>query len=140
MKEAAVRESAGVREGIMRFYERFSSADADVFARGIAEGPGVSVIGTAPGEGHDDRESWIEAYRTGIAELGLTLRGNDPRGYEEGTVGWGTDRPSFVLPDGRHLPTRLTAVLRLEDGEWRIVHLHFSVGVPDEDAIEEAES
>jgi ketosteroid isomerase-like protein len=130
-----VHESAGVREGMLRFYERFSAGDADAFAQVIADEPGVSVIGTGPGEGHDDRRSWIEAYRTGIAELGMTLRGDDPRGYEEGTVGWGIDHPSFVLPDGTYLPTRLTAVLHNEDGEWKIVHLHFSVGVPDEEAI-----
>ena len=34
------------------------------------------------------------------------------------------------------LPTRLSAVLREQDGDWKVVHLHFSVGVPDEQAIE----
>jgi hypothetical protein len=46
------------------------------------------------------------------------------------------DKPSFVLPNGARLPTRLTAVLHQEEGEWKVVHLHFSVGVPDEHAIE----
>jgi hypothetical protein len=32
----------------------------------------------------------------------------------------------------------MTGVLRREDGDWRVVHLHFSVGVPDEQAIERA--
>jgi hypothetical protein len=67
----------------------------------------------------------------------MTLRGDDPCGYKEGAVGWGRDTPRFVLPDGRYLPTRLTAVLHQEDGEWNIVHLHFSVGVPDEQAIQQ---
>jgi hypothetical protein len=30
----------------------------------------------------------------------------------------------------------MTAVLRNESGDWRLVHAHFSVGVPDEQAIE----
>jgi hypothetical protein len=136
---STLQESAGVREGILRFYERFSAGDAAAFAHIISNEPGVSVIGTGPGEGHDDRRSWIEAYRTGIAELGMTLRGDDPRAYEDGTVGWGIDHPSFVLRDGSYLPTRLTAVLHREDGEWKIVHLHFSVGVPDEEAIQQAD-
>jgi hypothetical protein len=135
-----MEKSAGVREGILRFYERFSAGDVDGFAQGLAEVPGVSVIGSGPDEGHDDRESWINAYRSGIAELGLTLRAEDPRGYEEGTLGWGVDRPSFVLPDGSYLPTRMTAVLRNEGDDWKIVHLHFSVGVPDEEAIQPASS
>ena len=31
---------------------------------------------------------------------------------------------------------RTTLVLQREDGEWRIVHLHASVGVPDEQAVQ----
>jgi hypothetical protein len=29
--------------------------------------------------------------------------------------------------------TRLTAVLRREDERWKVVHMHVSVGVPDEE-------
>jgi ketosteroid isomerase-like protein len=31
---------------------------------------------------------------------------------------------------------RLTAVPRREDDAWKVVHLHVSVGAPDEDAPE----
>lgn len=63
----------------------------------IADGEGVSVIGTGPGEGHDERDDWIATYG------------------------------QMML---------LTAVLREEDGDWKVVHLHFSVGVPDEEAMQ----
>jgi hypothetical protein len=129
-------ESAGVRDGMLAFYERFSSGDPDAFAAGIADVDGVSVIGSAPEEGHGSREEWVAAYRAGIAAAGLRLEGADPRGWEEGSLGWGTDRARFVLPDGSFLPTRLTAVLRREGDDWKVVHMHFSVGVPDEEAIQ----
>jgi ketosteroid isomerase-like protein len=32
--------------------------------------------------------------------------------------------------------TRVTAVTREEAGRWKIVHMHFSVGVPDEEVQE----
>ncbi len=131
-----MQRSDVVREGILKFYERFSSGDPDAFEAGLATGDGVSVIGSGPGEGHTTREDWAAAYRSEIAELGLKLRGDDPVAFEEGTVGYGTDTPSFVLPDGSTLPTRLTAVLSKDGGEWKVVHLHFSVGVPDEDAVQ----
>ncbi|MCA1680488.1 MAG: nuclear transport factor 2 family protein, partial [Actinobacteria bacterium] len=106
-----------------------------LFASALARCDGVSVIGTAPDEGHGDRESWIETYTKFIPELGLRLEGGPaPRGYAEGSVGFAVDQPRFVLPDGSFILTRLTAVLRQEDDQWKIVHLHFSVGVPDEDA------
>ena len=133
-----MNQSAAVRDGLLAFYARFSTGDPDQFGDIIAEGPGVSVIGSAPDEGHDSRESWVAAYAGGIADAGLKLRGDDPQGWEEGTVGFAIDRPSFVLPDGSTLPTRLTAVLHQEDEAWKVVHLHFSVGVPDEEAIQPA--
>ncbi len=128
-------QSTEVALAIEAFYERFSSGDSARFAAGIADCSGVSVIGSGPGEGHGNRAEWLEVYAGGIAELGITLRGTAPTGYAEGDLGFGTDTPSFVLPDGSTLPTRLSAVLRAEDGEWKVVHLHFSVGVPDEQAI-----
>lgn len=133
-----MQRSAGVRDGILRFYKRFSAGEAAEFAEGLAQAEGVSVIGTAPGEGDDDRDDWITTYgRMMQGEMaGTRLEGRDPRAYEEGPLGWGVDEPHFVFPDGSRLPTRLTAVLCEEHGEWKVVHLHFSVGVPDEQAMQ----
>lgn len=90
------------------------------------------MIGTAPEEGHDDREAWIETYTELIPQFGLRLEGGpDPRGYAQCGVGFAVDQPRFVLPDGGFIPTRLTAVLRQETDRWKVVHLHFSVGVPE---------
>ena len=62
--------------------------------------------------------------------------GDNLRGYEEGSMGWAVDQPTFVLPAGSTIPTRLTAVVRQEDGgKWKLVHAHFAVGVPDEEAV-----
>jgi hypothetical protein len=133
-----MQQSDGVRDGLLRFYERFSSGDAAGFAEVIAQADGVSVIGTGPGEGHDNRDEWISSYEKMLrGEMaGARLEAGDPRAYEEGAVGWGVDQPQFVFPDGSRLPTRLTAVLHDEQGDWKILHLHFSVGVPDEQAME----
>jgi hypothetical protein len=132
-----MKESDAVRDGLRMFYERFSAGDPSGFADAIATGPGVSVIGSAPGEGHDDRDSWVATYAELIPKVQIKLQGGpSPRGFQEGSVGYATDEPRFVLPDGSYLPTRLTGVLHLEDDAWKIVHLHFSVGVPDEEAVQ----
>lgn len=34
------------------------------------------------------------------------------------------------------MKTRLTAVLDREDGRWKLLHRHVSVGVPDEEVVE----
>ena len=67
---------------------------------------------------------------------GLRVEAGDLRAWEEGSVGWLSDTPSFVLPDGTAIRTRTTAVMRREDGDWKLVQAHVSVGVPDEEVIE----
>ena len=129
--------SDDVRGALLGFYEAFSSGDPAAFAAIIASGPGVSVIGSEPGVGARGRESWVDFYAKHVSHLGWTLRaGDDPSGYAEGTVGFASDTPTAVAPDGGWIPTRVTAVVHQEDGEWKIVHVHVSVGVPDEDVLQ----
>jgi hypothetical protein len=130
---------AAVCDGLRTCYERFSAHDPDGLADIIAAGPGA-VIGSTPGEGHDTREGWVSTYAKFIPELDMRLEaGANPRGWQEGTVGLVIYEPTFVMPDGSYLPTRLTGVLHREGEAWKVVHLHFSVGVPDEDAMRRAE-
>lgn len=131
-----VERSDDVRDALLRFYERFSAGDAAGFADVIATGPGVSVIGTEPGRGFEGHVAWTDGYARLVAPLGWQLRpGDRAAGYAEGHVGFAVDTPTAVRPDGWLLPTRLTAVLHMEDADWKLVHVHFSVGVADEDAI-----
>lgn len=132
-----MRESDGVREALQRFYGAFSAGDASAFERVVSRATDGMVIGTGPTEWLDGREAWLAGYREQIAAIpGIRLEAGAPRGWEEGSVGWAADRPRFVFPDGTVFPTRLTAVLRREEGEWRLVQAHFSLGVPDEVAFE----
>ena len=133
----AMEHSPAVIEGLAAFYAAYGSHDPERFAAALASGDGVSIIGTAPGEGRPDREAWVQGYAGSVPQLGLRLEaGPQPRGYADGNVGFAVDQPRFVLPDGQFVPTRLTAVLHQQSDQWKVVHLHFSVGVPDEDAFQ----
>ncbi len=121
VKNALLAFFRGVTEGDVAHFDDLVSPDAPL------------VIGTAPGELVRDRA----AMRFGFETEGLTLTaGPSPEAYEEGSMGFAVDEPTFGLPDGSRFPTRVTAVLRLEKGRWKIVHAHFSVGVPDEEVAE----
>jgi hypothetical protein len=52
--------------------------------------------------------------------------------FECGDIGWVVDRPTIELAGGGRFETRLTFVLHRQDGAWRIVHAHTSVGVEQE--------
>lgn len=131
-----MQESLGVRQGLLRFYDAFSAGDAAGFERTVSRSPDGMVVGTGPGEWLEGREAWLAGYGEQVAAVpGIRLEAGQPRAWEEGGVGWAADQPRFVFPDGAALPTRLTAVLLREDGEWRVVQAHFSVGVPDDVAV-----
>ena len=53
--------------------------------------------------------------------------------FSEGTVGWATTTVTISLPDGRHVSPRWSSVFRLEDGVWKFVQTHASIGVPNEE-------
>jgi ketosteroid isomerase-like protein len=139
-RSTAMRRSAEVRDTLLRFYEVFSAEDLEGLARIIAqeEQEGILVIGSDPGQWVEGRDQWIAAREAVMREMeGLRLEaGEEPYGYEEGSMGWVADRPRAVLPDGNAISTRLTGIVRQEAGEWRLVHIHISVGVPDEEVLE----
>jgi hypothetical protein len=128
-----MRESAAVKEALGRFYERFAAGDVAAFGDGLSRAADGMVIGTAPAEWYVGRENWIAAYGDQIAAIpGLRIEGGEAHAWEDGAVGWAADRPTFVLPEGTGVPVRLTMVFRQEEGRWRPVQAHFSLGVPDE--------
>ena len=129
-----MQESSEVRDAMLRYYEAAGKADFDAADSLVTRGDVAIVVGTGPGEGHDDRDAWVAGFRSQVEALpGLRIEpGASPRGYAEGSVGWFLDEPTWVLPDGTRVPTRWTSVLHEEDATWRIVHMHVSLGVPDE--------
>lgn len=86
------------------------------------------------------REAWLESVREN-AQMGVVFEAGTVRAWAEGGMGWAVDEPTIVLPNGVRLPTRMTAVLRREpDGRYRILHQHYSWAVPDEVAMEAAQT
>jgi hypothetical protein len=125
-----MKESAGVRDGWLRFCDGVTRGNVDQFDDIVSQEAKL-VIGTAPGEFVSDRA----AMRFGFETEGVTLASRDVRSYEEGTLGWAVDEPRFGFPDGSAFDCRVTAVLRQEGDVWRLVHAHFSVGVPDDEVV-----
>lgn len=121
-----------VRDAYVRFAERLSAGDVAAFDDLVSTNPATSIQGTAPGEFVTSREQ----LRFGFETEGLRLVPKDPRAWVEGTVGWCFDQPDFVLPDGTAWLIRLTSIFHEQDGAWKLVHGHFSIGVPDEETTE----
>ncbi len=127
-----MQESTEVRDAWLEFCDRLSAGDVSSFDRVVSGHPATVVIGTAPGEIVRERER----LRYGFEAEGVRLTPGRPEAYAEGSLGWLTDEATFGFPDGSTMVTRMTAVFHREDGNWRLVHMHASVGVPDEEVVE----
>lgn len=129
-----MQESPGIREAMARYWASMSAGAPDGADGIITAGEPAVVVGTGPGEGRDGPANWRQGVRDTIEQLpGLRIEpGPSPRAYEENGVGWLVDEPVWVLPGDFRIPTRVTTVWHQESGEWRAVHLHLSVGVPDD--------
>jgi ketosteroid isomerase-like protein len=51
----------------------------------------------------------------------------------QGDVAWAEGRGRFTRAGGGERPVRMTCVLVREDGQWKVVQSHASIGVPDAD-------
>jgi ketosteroid isomerase-like protein len=131
--ERSVELEDWLREG----YASMQRGDVDAMDAVVSRTEGTVMIGTDPEEWWYGHEPILKAFKEQAEAFGGTfpLTAGDPRAYVEADVGWFTDRPSFRLPDGRMMETRLTGVVRREDGGWRWVQAHFSIGVPNQDAF-----
>jgi hypothetical protein len=122
-----MEESDAVTEALLRFYDRRSAADVSSFD-GLVSRELSIMLGTGPDEWFEDRE----VLRRHFGVQAFTMEPGTPRGWSEGGVGWALDTPRLVFGGGQVLHTRLTMLMCREDDEWKMIHAHFSVEVPDE--------
>ena len=126
-----MKRSKVVEQTYLRFCDRLSAKDVASFDTLVSTDPSVMIVGTAPGEIVTERPR----LRFGFETEGITLKPNDPVGYADKSMGWSFDEPLFGFPDGSAIRVRLSMFMRREEEGWKMVHAHFSVGVPDEEVV-----
>ena len=90
--------------------------------------------GTDDGEwwrGYDEVAPAIRAQLEASGGFDVTVA--SPRAFGDGSLSVFEDLPVMKTPDGQSFTARLTGAARLEDGQWRIVQLHLSLGTPNEE-------
>jgi len=126
-------ESPELRALVLRFYEALSNGDTAFIDRHFSVVPSARGIGTDPGEWWQGPRM-ANAWKEQLEAMGgsMPIVAGDPEAYVEGTAGWAADQPTLQLGGGA-VAVRLTAVFRLEEGEWKLVQIHGSLGVPNEE-------
>jgi hypothetical protein len=65
---------------------------------------------------------------------GIPFEPGSPIGWAHGDTGWFADQVTIVFP-AKTIPLRMTGVALRRDGMWRLVQLHVSAAVSDEDLL-----
>jgi hypothetical protein len=65
---------------------------------------------------------------------GIPFEPGSPIGWALGDTGWFADQVTLVFP-AKTIPLRMTGVALQQDGRWRLVQLHVSAAVSDEDLL-----
>jgi ketosteroid isomerase-like protein len=110
--------------------------DLDQVDRQLSRDPSVLSIGTDANEwaeGHDTIMGLLRESAPG--ELGFSAGLDDVKAFREGDVGWAVSRGYFEA-GGKRVHTRTTVVVHREDGEWKALHAHSSIGVPNDHMLD----
>jgi SnoaL-like protein len=128
---APMAPSEEIRDTVLELYRRMLAGESDEANDLISRDPALVFIGSA-GEWVDDQE----ALRSGTQEPGEGLiAGPSPVAYADGDLGFFADQPTWLFADGTSAEMRLTAVLRREAPGWRVINMHMSVAVPDDQCV-----
>ena len=123
-----------IRRIAERFVQSVTDGDEQALSSRLSRQPGFERFGSDPAEWWRDGEQavlvWIQQMREMGGGYPWRLVG-DVNAQVEGNVGWFALQAEFDSPEGV-TPLRLTAVLHLEHGEWRIVQIHSSVPTTNE--------
>ena len=134
-----MEHSDELRDLTLRFYEALNDGDFSFIDRHISRQEGAVFVGTDPNEWWEGTEAFVEEMRAQSEAMGgMQIVSGELQAYREGSVGWAVDRDAlFRLPDGTEMPFRNTLVYVQEDGEWKLIHAHTSMGVRNEEVLGE---
>jgi ketosteroid isomerase-like protein len=109
-----------------------NAADAGRLRSLLSERPDAVHIGTDAGEWWTSGQV-VNAVAAADAGDDIRAVADDIDVHLQGDVAWVEGRGRFTRADGAERPVRMTGVLVREDGQWKVVQSHASIGVPNAD-------
>lgn len=124
---------AEVRAVLDQLIEAQNAGDAGRVRSLLSGRPEAVHIGT-------DAEEWWTSEQVADSVAAFTGTGDDLRVviddldvHLQGDVAWAEGHVRFSGLDGAEQLVRVTGVLVQEDGQWKVVQSHSSIGVPNAD-------
>lgn len=133
-----MERSAELDAVMHRWWDAFRTGDTDTVFGMLSDAEDVLWVGSDPGEEWSGRAVIDAVMGSQIQEVGGTcpFRVVSQSAWRQGDVGW-CYTSLFVDFDfePEPVPFRATSVLRLEKGNWRIVHTLWAAPVPNAEFI-----
>lgn len=124
---AEVVPNEELRALLLRLYAIGEARDRDGLAGLFSREPSLMIMSPEP----EGRLAGTDAVNVFAEQMRLvprwSWRAGDPRAFSCGSVGWITDDPTIGIGDLPEFRARLTLVVVVEQGHWRIIHWHLSV-------------
>jgi uncharacterized protein (TIGR02246 family) len=122
-----------VRAVMATMREALNAGDRETVASLLATGAECTMIGTDPEEWSSGDEL-VAALDQAMTAGGSAVRGviDETFVHVRGDVAWIEARGRLIDPAGRECACRNTAVLIREDGTWKGVQAHASIGIPND--------
>jgi ketosteroid isomerase-like protein len=128
-----MRRSPEIEQLVRDMVGAVDRGDADAAKRMLSGEEGVVMIGTSPDEYTRSQEGMGQMIEDSTPEGSqqIHMSVDDVHGYELGDVAWADSTGGFMR-DHETVATRFTTVFHREQGEWRCVQAHASIGVANE--------
>jgi ketosteroid isomerase-like protein len=121
-----------VRDAFVRYLDALARGDIKAIDAIISNADETLIIGSDPSEWWQGHDRAVEGLRAIIEQTGgLPVAPSDPQVFAFGDLGWVADRPKVTIP-GVDIDFRMSAIFRMEAGDWKLVHLHASRSVTAE--------
>jgi hypothetical protein len=131
-----IERSPEVEQSMREAFAMMQRGDIEGLVARTSSQPGVMMIGSDPTEWYAGREA-IEGMAREAAAGGSempTSTLDEIEGYRDGDLGFANIRGTWTM-GGSSVPFRLTTVVHLEDGVWKAVQSHASIGVPNQEMM-----
>ncbi len=127
--------SEELRAFILRYYRFFEAGDVEGMRGMTTEAPSLVIIGSDPDEWWVGPQT-LDLLAKQVQELsGLVVTPGRLVAQAMGSFGWVADDPVLTLSSGAQAKSRMSFVLGIERGQWRVQHWHTSIGNPNMDAL-----
>ncbi|MET0510118.1 MAG: nuclear transport factor 2 family protein [Thermoleophilaceae bacterium] len=130
-----MQRSPDIEALVLAWFQAATTGDPSLVAIHVSKADATRLIGSDPDEVFKGGPAVAEFLKGEVDGAGghAEFTPTDTEAFSEGSVGWATTHVTITMPDGKHVSPRWSAVFRQEDGVWKFVQTHASIGVPNDE-------